>query len=171
VERGDEYLWGRNVLVAPITEKGATSRRLYLPRGLWYDFWTEEKVEGGCEITRPVDLATLPLYVRAGAVLPMGPAKQTATERTDGLLTLTVYPGADGELTLYEDDGVSFNYRRGEYMQMQAPWSDRERQLTLSLAKGSRMLEPQPREIDLRIVPTSASRRVMFDGKAKVVRL
>ena len=171
VERGDEYLWGRNVLVAPITEKGATSRRLYLPRGLWYDFWTEEKVEGGCEITRPVDLATLPLYVRAGAVLPMGPVKQTATERTDGLLTLTVYPGADGELALYEDDGVSFNYRRGEYMQMQAPWSDRERQLTLSLAKGSRMLEPQPREIDLQIVPTSASRRVMFDGKAKVVRL
>src|SRR5262249_19213481 len=70
---GDQSLFGPSILVAPVTEKGATSRRLYLPRGRWFDFWTGEAVEGGREITRPVDLATLPLYVRAGAIIPLGP--------------------------------------------------------------------------------------------------
>ena len=71
--RGDQYLYGRDILVAPIVEKGATSRTLYLPPGVWYDFWTQEKVDGGREMTRKVDLETIPLYVRAGAVIPMGP--------------------------------------------------------------------------------------------------
>ena len=70
VGRGDEYLWGRDILVAPVAEKGAISRKLYLPRGQWYDFWTGVKVDGGREISRPVDLATMPIYVRAGAILP-----------------------------------------------------------------------------------------------------
>ena len=86
--RGDQYLFGPIILVAPVTEKGATSRRLYLPRGLWYDFWTGEAVEGGKEISRPVDLATLPLYVRAGSILPLGPVKQYTSEPVDGPLTL-----------------------------------------------------------------------------------
>ena len=80
VECGDQYLWGRNVLVAPVVEKGATSRRVYLPRGDWYDFWTGERVEGGREITRPVDLETIPLYVREGSILPLGPVKQFSGE-------------------------------------------------------------------------------------------
>src|SRR5204862_7186926 len=83
VARGDEYLFGRDILVAPVVEKGATSRSLYLPRGTWYDFWTREKMEGGREITRNVDLETIPLYVRAGAVIPMGPVKQYTWEKSD----------------------------------------------------------------------------------------
>jgi alpha-glucosidase/alpha-D-xyloside xylohydrolase len=96
VRRGDEFLWGRDMLVAPVLEKGATERRLYLPRGAWFDFWTEKQLEGGREIRRSVDLETMPLYVRAGAVLPMGPVKQYVDEPVDGPLTLTVYPGASG---------------------------------------------------------------------------
>ncbi|HEX5439134.1 MAG TPA: TIM-barrel domain-containing protein, partial [Gemmatimonadaceae bacterium] len=96
VARGDEYLWGRDILVAPVTEAGAASRRLYLPRGAWYDFWTEQKADGGREVARPVDLATMPLYVRAGAIIPLGPVKQYTAERVDGPLSLVVYPGADG---------------------------------------------------------------------------
>jgi alpha-glucosidase/alpha-D-xyloside xylohydrolase len=68
VRRGDEYLYGRDILVAPVVEKGAATRSVYLPRGLWYDFWTNEKHTGGVEVTRAVDLATMPLYVRAGAI-------------------------------------------------------------------------------------------------------
>jgi alpha-glucosidase/alpha-D-xyloside xylohydrolase len=71
IGRSDEYLWGRDMLVAPVTEKGAVTRRVYLPRGGWFDFWTEERTEGGREIERPVDLATMPLFVRAGSILPM----------------------------------------------------------------------------------------------------
>src|ERR1041385_4144298 len=75
VARGDQYLWGRDVLVAPGVEPNAVTRRVYLPSGSWYDFWTNERVEGGREITRSVNLETMPLYVRAGAILPMGPVK------------------------------------------------------------------------------------------------
>jgi alpha-glucosidase (family GH31 glycosyl hydrolase) len=73
VARGDQYLYGRDILVAPVVEKGATSRSLYLPHGTWYDFWTHEKMEGGREITRKVDLETIPLYVRAGGIIPIIP--------------------------------------------------------------------------------------------------
>src|SRR5204862_8111251 len=76
VARGDQYMWGRDILVAPVVEKNATSRRLYLPRGAWFDFWDEQRLDGGREIDRTVDLATTPLYVRAGAIVPMGPVKQ-----------------------------------------------------------------------------------------------
>ena len=84
VATGDQYLWGRDLLVAPVVEKGAISRRVYLPRGTWFDFWTEERVEGGRDIERPVDLETMPLYVRAGAVIPLDPIRQYSSEPVDG---------------------------------------------------------------------------------------
>jgi alpha-glucosidase/alpha-D-xyloside xylohydrolase len=170
VSRGDEYLWGRDILVAPVVEKGATTRRVYLPRGAWYDFWTESKTEGGREIDRAVDLATMPLFVRAGAIIPMGPVKQYTSERADGPLTLTVYPGADGAFTLYEDDGATFNYRRGDWMKVQFVWNDRRRALEIRLAKGSKMLPPLRRSIEVRVAGGSATRRVEFAGKSVEVR-
>jgi alpha-glucosidase/alpha-D-xyloside xylohydrolase len=163
--RGDEYLWGRDMLVAPVTEKGTRSRRLYLPRGDWYDFWTEQKMSGGREIDRPVDLATMPLFVRAGAIIPMGPVKQYASEEVDGPLTLSIYPGADGAFTLYEDDGTTFNYRKGEWMKTTLLWNDRSRQLTLRLAQGSKLLPPIRRNIEIRVAPEQKVRRVVFEGK------
>jgi alpha-glucosidase (family GH31 glycosyl hydrolase) len=163
--RGDQYLWGRDVLVSPVVEKGATSRQLYLPRGEWFDFWTEERLGGGRAIDRPVDLATIPLHVRAGAVLPFGPVRQYADEVIDQPLSVIVYPGADGAFTLYEDDGRSFNYRRGEWMGIDMRWRDGQRRLTLQLAPGSRMLPPLQRPIDVRLAGEKASRRVVFTGK------
>ena len=115
VARGDQYLWGRDMLVAPVVEKGAAERRLYLPRGHWYDFWTEEKIEGGREVSKAVDLSTMPLYVRAGSIIPMGPVKQYAAEKVDGPLTLLIYPGADAASALRRRR--PFNYRR-EFMRM-----------------------------------------------------
>ncbi len=171
VARGDQYLWGRDILVAPVTEKGATSRLLYLPRGTWYDFWTEEKQAGGREIARPVDLATMPLYVRAGAVLPMGPVKQYTGEKVDGPLTLTVYPGADGAAMVYEDDGITFDYRRGEWMGLRATWNDATRALALSLAAGSKMLPPLRRSLEVRLAGQQAARAVVFAGRPLEVSL
>jgi len=170
-ERGDEYLWGRDILVAPVTEKGAVSRKLYLPRGNWYDFWSEEKLGGGREVSRPVDLGTMPLYIRAGAVLPMGPARQYATEKVQGPLTFTVYPGSDGEFVMYEDDGVSFNYDRGEFMRLRANWDGHQSQLTLGLAEGSRMRGPSPRSVEVRFAGSGVKRQVAFDGQTGIVRL
>jgi alpha-glucosidase/alpha-D-xyloside xylohydrolase len=165
VARGDEYLWGRDILVAPVTEPGASARTLYLPRGAWYDFWTQERVEGGREIQRPVDLATLPLYLRAGALVPMGPVKQHTAQQVEGPLTLLICPGRDGSFLLYEDDGKSFDHRRGHWMGIQVEWRDADRRLSLRLAEGSRLLPPLQRPVEARVVGTARSARFFFDGK------
>jgi alpha-glucosidase (family GH31 glycosyl hydrolase) len=160
---GDQYLWGRNILVAPVVEKGATARRVYLPRGAWYDFWTQERVEGGREISRPVDLETIPLYVREGSILPLGPVKQFTGEIIDEPLSVSIYPGADASFLLYEDDGVSFNHRRGEWMGIEMAWDDRRRMLSLQLAPGSRLLGPEARALAVNLAGTTRS--LTFDGK------
>ena len=159
--RGDEFLWGRDLLIAPVVEKGASKRRLYLPRGVWYDFWSRERLEGGREITRAVDLETLPLYVRAGAILPMGPVKQYVEEQVAGALSVSIYPGADGRFLLYEDDGRSFRYRNGEWTGIQMEWRDARRTLTLDLANGSRMMGAAKREIAVKA--GQAEQTVVFD--------
>ena len=163
VARDDEYLWGRDVLVAPVFEKGATSRRIYLPRGAWYDLWTGERTEGGREIARDVDLETMPLFVRAGAIVPLGPVKQYTGEKVDEPMSLTIYPGADGSFLLYEDDGASFNYRRDDWMGIKTAWNDSRRVLSLHLAEGSRMLPPLRRRIEVRL--QQATRQLVFEGR------
>jgi alpha-glucosidase (family GH31 glycosyl hydrolase) len=162
VARGDEFLWGRDVLVAPVVEKGATSRRLYLPKGDWWDFWSGDRMEGGREVTRAVDLETIPLYIRAGAILPLGPVKQYVEERIDQPLSVSLYPGSDGSFLLYEDDGKTFDYRKGEWMGTQMDWNDDRRVLTLRLAEGSRMLPPGRRRIEVKLADTV--RATEFDG-------
>jgi len=113
----------------------------------------------------------MPLYVRAGAILPMGPVKQYTGERADGPLTLTVHPGADGGLSLYEDDGATFHFRKGEFMRIGALWRDSARRLSLRLAPGSRMMEPKKRDIAIALAGESASRAVVFDGSPLEVKL
>jgi alpha-glucosidase (family GH31 glycosyl hydrolase) len=171
VNRADEYLWGRDILVAPVTEKGATSRTVYLPRGTWYDFWTEEKLEGGREIARAVDLATMPLYVRAGGMIPLGPVKQFTGEKSNEPLTLVIYPGPEAECIIYEDDGSTFNYRRGEWMKIAAHWSASQRRLSLRLLPGSRMLPPLRRRIEVRIAAEKATHGIEFDGRPISIQL
>jgi len=171
VARGDQYLYGRDILVAPIVEKAATSRSIYLPAGTWYDFWTKEKVTGGREISRNVDLETIPLYIRAGAILPMGPLKQYTSEKVDGPLDLFVHPGADGSFSLYEDDGKTFDFRKGAFMRLNISWNDRQRKLGIRLAKGSRMLDAAPRRIVVHVTGESVTREVSFHGAATEVKL
>lgn len=164
VARGDEYLWGRDLLVAPVVEKGATSRRLYLPRGCWFDFWTEKRVEGGREIDRSVNLATTPLYARAGSVIPMGPVRQYVSEPSVEPVTLVIYPGADGESSWYEDDGVTFDYRHGQWMRLTMSWKDTTRRLTLRLAPGSKLLAPAPRQLTVRVAGNAMTTSIRFTG-------
>jgi len=171
VARGDEFLYGRHLLVAPVVEKGATSRALYLPRGTWYDFWTHERIAGGREISRKVDLETIPLYVHAGAILPLGPVKQHTDEKVEIPLTLWVHPGANGNYSLYEDDGKTFNYRQGEFMRIQMVWNDTQRLLQLRLAAGSRMIGTTKRNMVVRIAGESVTRELVFDGRPIEVKL
>ncbi|MGH9174332.1 MAG: DUF5110 domain-containing protein, partial [Vicinamibacterales bacterium] len=132
---------------------------------------TEERLEGGREIDRRVDLETMPLHVRAGAIVPLGPLKQYVDEPIDGPLTITVYPGADGTFAVYEDDGKTFDYRKGDWMRIAIAWTDARRLLTLRLAPGSRMRPPAERAIDVRVAGEKASPRVVFAGQPVELRL
>jgi alpha-glucosidase (family GH31 glycosyl hydrolase) len=163
VECGDQYLWGKGLLVTPVVEKGATARRVYLPPGTWHDFWTNESIEGGRAINRPVDLETLPLYVRAGSILPLGPIKQFVSEKVDAPLSISIYPGSDATFLLYEDDGTSFNYRNGDWMGIQMNWNDAHKKLDLALASGSHVLSPEPRAIEVQL--SGITKTVHFNGK------
>lgn len=164
----DQYLWGRNLLVAPVVERGVTGRHVYLPRGDWYDFWTGESQAGGREINRAVDLETVPLYIPAGSILPLGPVKQYTGETSDQPLSVSIYPGADASFLLYEDDGSSFDYRKGLWTGIHMEWNDSRRSLTLRLAPDSRMLPPLRRNIEVRLGETL--RPVSFDGNRVEVK-
>ena len=114
-------------------------------------------------------LETTPLYVRAGSILPLGPVKQYTAEPVDEAVTISIYPGADALYLLYEDDGNSFNYRKGAWMGVQMNWNDARRVLTLRLANGSRMLPPLRRNVIVKM--GSASRPAAFSGHPVDVRL
>jgi alpha-glucosidase (family GH31 glycosyl hydrolase) len=150
------------LLVAPVVEKEATHRKVYLPRGGWYDFWTGERMDGGRELERLVDLETIPLYVRAGSILPLDPVKQFTGEKVDRPLTVVIYPGADATFLLYEDDGRSFDYRKANWMGLEMTWDEKPRVFSLQLAPGSQMLPPNPRPIIVKLA--DSTRFVSFAG-------
>jgi alpha-D-xyloside xylohydrolase len=120
----DEYMFGPAFLVAPVTEQGATRRSVYLPAGTdWYDFWTNERVRGGqtIEVAAPID--TLPLFVRAGSIVPLGEPIES-TSQVQKLAKVRVYPGADGDFTLYRDDGKTYAYEKGDFETTRLHWDD-----------------------------------------------
>jgi alpha-glucosidase/alpha-D-xyloside xylohydrolase len=170
VSRDDEYLWGRDLLVAPVVQKGARSRKVYLPPGTWYDFWTNARLAGGSTAERAVDLETIPVYVRAGAIVPLGPVKQYTLERVDARLTLMIYTGSDGAAQVYEDDGVTFDFQKGASTRFECRWDDRARQLTVSLAGGSRLVGVQARKIEVELLPAGTRRTLTFTGRPLSVR-
>jgi alpha-glucosidase/alpha-D-xyloside xylohydrolase len=169
---GDQYLWGRDMLVAPVYEKGAAARSLYLPAGDWYDWWTNERMAGGRTISRTVDLATLPLYVRAGAIIPVDPVRQFALEPVSEPTTLRVYRGADGDFTLYDDDGTSQEYLRNRGSWTRIRWDDAGRTLTLEAAPPDGATNTAaPRTFRVMLMPDGVVREVRFEGKRITVRL
>ena len=165
----DAYLWGPDLLVAPVLEPGATQRTTYLPRGVWWDYWAGTQVDGGREATRAVDLGTLPLYVKAGTILPLGPVKQYARQESREPLRLRIYPGADGMSELYEDDGASFGYRQGAFTRIACSWDDQRR--TLVLKADPRGALPASKEFSVEVVGRPGAARIVMAKAELSVRL
>jgi alpha-D-xyloside xylohydrolase len=133
----DQFLFGPALLANPVTTAGAITRRVYLPAGTrWTDFWTGESHAGGQSIQIAAPLETLPLFVRAGSILPYRPAVQYAAERLADPLELRVYRGADGEFTLYEDEGDNYNYEKGAYATIPLRWDEKAQTLTIGERRG-----------------------------------
>ena len=134
---GDAYMFGPAFLVAPVYEYGARSREVYFPECQgWYDFYSNEFVEGGQAKTVAAPYDRMPLYVRAGAIVPFGPEIQWSDEKPADVIDLYVYQGADGEFTLYEDENVNYNYEKGAYAMIDMKYSERDRVLTIGERKG-----------------------------------
>jgi len=141
---GDEYMFGPAFLVAPVTEQGQTVKRVYLPAGIdWYNYWTGEKFTGGqtIEVQAPID--TLPLFVRAGSIVPLGSAVESTHEK-QAIAKLKIYPGANGDFTLYNDDGQTYAYEKGESQITRLHWDQASGKLSQSGAKVEGALEVVP---------------------------
>ena len=126
----DEYMFGPAFLVAPVVQQGATTREVYLPAGTdWYNYWTGEKLQGGETIAVQSPIDTIPLFVRAGSILPLGTPVESTHDK-QSLSRVRVYPGANAEFTIYNDDGVTYSYETGNRNLTTLRWDDAKRELT-----------------------------------------
>jgi alpha-glucosidase len=112
----DQFLLGADLLVAPIIRQGAVARSVYLPRGDWFDFWSGEKFSGGKHVVAEAPLETIPLFTRAGAIIPMDAVQQFVGEKKAGVMNLHIWPGGNGKLDWYEDDGETMAYETGSVL-------------------------------------------------------
>lgn len=208
-ERKDQFMFGRNLLVAPVLEAQYTpekmmkideysgwnkaenagsskdavasvdfmspsSTEVYLPAGTsWYDFWTNERLRGGQTVSKATTIKTIPLYVRAGSIMPFGPDVQYASEKPWDNLEIRVYPGADGEFVLYEDEGDNYNYEKGVYSTIEFKWNDGKKELTIADRKGEYpgMLKNRKFTVVNVANPSAAPVVVDYTGQSKTVKL
>jgi alpha-D-xyloside xylohydrolase len=133
---GDEYSFGPAILVAPVTEQGAAEKRLYLPKARWYDFWTGETIDGGRFVNTKAPIETLPLFVRAGSILPLGPDVEFAAAKPADPIELRIYRGADGDFSLYEDAGDSYAYEKGAHATIPFHWDESKQILSIGNQQG-----------------------------------
>jgi alpha-D-xyloside xylohydrolase len=177
----DQFMFGPSLLINPITNEGATQRAVYLPAGNdWIDFWTGKRVGGGQTITVEAPLDRIPMYAKAGSILPFGPPAESAVAKPDPI-DLRIYAGADGDFTLYEDEGDNYDYEHGSYSVIPIHWDDKAKTLTIGNRRGNfpGMLEHRTfrivRVADSRgvgMTPTSNfDATIQFEGKAVSVRV
>ena len=133
---GDQFMYGPAFLVNPVTDPSATTRQLYLPEAKWYDFWTGSAINGGRVVNAIAPLDRLPLYVRAGSILPLGPDQEWATQKVADPIELRIYQGANGDFTLYEDENDTYDYEKGSYATIPLHWDDASHTLTIGDRKG-----------------------------------
>ncbi|HLH04242.1 MAG TPA: TIM-barrel domain-containing protein [Bryobacteraceae bacterium] len=153
---GDQFMFGPAILVNPVTEEGATTRSLYLPPApAWYDFWSGVKLEGGRRITAEAPLERIPLYVRAGSILPLGPEVEYAEQHVNEPIEVRVYRGADADFKLYDDRGDTYAYEKGEHAIIPLHWDEKSATLTINAREGE--YPGMPREQEFRIVVVNGS--------------
>lgn len=133
---GSQYMYGPAFMVSPVTTEGATTRSVYFPGGQWYDFWTGQLRNGGNTMTVNAPLSQIPLHMRAGSIVPMGPEIQYATERAD-TIELRIYPGADGTFSMYEDEGDGYDYETGKYATIPITYVDETKNVIIGTRNGS----------------------------------
>lgn len=160
----DEYLFGPSLLVAPVVHPGQSSRTVYLPKGSdWYDFWTNKKFPGGSSVTASAPIETLPLYVKAGTILPKANGLKQANQKLQSL-DLFIYPGADGEFVLYDDNGTDYDYETGQFATIQFSWNDAEKTLTIGARQGG--FDGMTDQINLNLIVVTGKKSTYINESA-----
>jgi alpha-D-xyloside xylohydrolase len=177
-ELKDQFLFGPSLLVNPVVAAGVTKRAVYFPAGRWYDFWSGSAADGGKTSVVDAPLSRLPLFVKAGSILPMGPTLQFATQSIDPL-EVRIYEGADGAFSLHEDEGDSYDYESGGRSRIDLKWNDAAHELTIGAREGSYTGMPQRRTFNIVWVGSdhgvgvdvtvSPDRVIAYDGAEVVV--
>jgi len=160
---GDQFFWGRRMLIAPVLEKGAKQRHVYLPKGAWYDFWTEKKLTGGKNHTVEVDLATMPVYIPAGSILPLQAIRQHTGEKVNAPLEIRIYPGEDGQFSLYDDDGFTQKYKTQAGERINFAWQDKSGKLRVTQGSSSK-IKKQTVALLIKLVGSDVQRKVTLQG-------
>ena len=162
---GDQYMFGPALMVAPVYEYGARKRNVYLPEGyVWYDLYSGENAGAG-EIVADAPYEKMPLFVKGGSILPLGPEIQWTGENPGGDITLFVYEGANGEFNLYEDEGLNYNYEKGEYSNIPITYDDSTSTLKIGERKGQ--FNGMPVERKFNIVKVGKDNKTGFNREAK----
>jgi alpha-D-xyloside xylohydrolase len=162
-----EYMFGPAFLVAPVLEEGPVRWPVYAPltAGGWYNFWTGAAVPAGTTTDIDAPLERIPVLVRAGSIVPIGPAEQYAGEKPSSDLEIRVYPGTDGDFTLYEDEGTNYNYEKGMLSTIHFHWNDKKRELSIERRSGQFPGMLQSRQFKIVAMDSSSVRQVLYDGK------
>lgn len=182
LDQNYEYMFGPSILVAPVLAPAVGQWDVYLPENEagWYNFWTGKKTTGGQTVKTAAPIDQIPLFVKAGSIIPFGPEKQFTSEKADSMIELRVYSGSDATFNLYEDDGVSYNYEQDEYTTILIQWNDRKKELVIGERKGEfpGMLNNRKFEVVLvgensgiGIVVPKTPKTIDYSGKKIVVQL
>ncbi|MDC7675945.1 glycoside hydrolase family 31 protein [Asticcacaulis machinosus] len=165
----DQYMFGTSIMVAPVTKYQATSRSVYLPAGAdWYDVYTGAKAKGGQTITVDAPLDQIPLFVKSGAIVPFGPVMQYVDEKPDAPITINVYTGANGSYSLYEDDGVTNAYIKGQFSRIPFAYNDKTGELTIGARSGEYKGMVTNRTFKVRFI-TEGGKTTDFDASDRTV--
>ncbi|MBW0177279.1 TIM-barrel domain-containing protein [Sediminibacterium sp.] len=168
---GDQFLWGKEIMVAPVYEKQAKTRSVYLPDGIWYDWWTGEKINGAGRVNKQIDLSIMPLYVKAGAIIPVDTVKQYVDEITNTPIRLKIYTGADGAFVLYEDDGISQDYLKGKSRTIAFNWNNKTGVFTIDPIMKPGGLKNESRTFMVEWVAEQKTKLIKFNGSKQQIKL
>lgn len=168
----DQLIFGESIMVGLVTEYKQRQKDIYLPQGDWYNFWTNEQLQGGQSITVDAPLDETPLFIKAGSIIPFGAKVQYATQETNEPLTITIYPGKDAEFTLYMDDNESYDYEQGEYSEVIFSYSESAKKLTIKKGNGDYIdFANTPLSFNVVTIGNNAESLTTFKGKELVISL
>jgi alpha-D-xyloside xylohydrolase len=170
IRQSYQYMFGKSFLVAPITEPGVTQWNVYLPQSTaWYNFWTGKRFTGGQTVKTDAPQDKIPLFVKAGSIVPMGKFMQYTSEKPMDTLEIRIYPGADGQFTLYSDEGNNYNYEKGKYAVIPFKWSEQQQTLTIDKQQGGYAGALKKRVLNIVWVNETDGKGIEISPKIKAV--